>query len=301
MPHEPWESLRSQEEEGRQKGGRLQGGQAHVREPDQRVTQFGEKDHHRNNRQVLDDQDSQHHLARKSAHPSPAFQGLEGDHGAGEGDRRSEPKRRAEVQSGPATDEKAQENREKDLERGSQEGDLLDGFQILEREFQAQGEEQKGDPDLRQKVYLVGVGNGHASGVRAEEEARQDVAQNQRLSEPLEEKPHEEGPEHEKDDVSGYAHRRPLLEGRTRLNRECGGLRKGAPSSMIAHSFSDERECVEREGAAPAVPDHGPGKGNFTEPGRSGWAGALGASRPRMVIVGLFRIKTPNSESLSPI
>jgi hypothetical protein len=48
-------------------------------------------DHQRDDRQILDNQHADHHPARQGAHKSTGHQGLEDDHGAGQGDDRAEP------------------------------------------------------------------------------------------------------------------------------------------------------------------------------------------------------------------
>ena len=74
------------------------------------------------------------------------------------------------------------------------------------REFQAQGKEQQTDANLCQQFNGMNFFDGQAAGVRAKDNACEDVSKNERLLQPLHQQAAEKGGENQEDNIGGYAH-----------------------------------------------------------------------------------------------
>jgi hypothetical protein len=77
--------------------------------------------------------------------------------------------------------------------------------------MQPDGEQQERHPDLRQELYLVHVPDGGTQGVRPDEDARGDVAEDQGQPEPAGHDASEEGGHQDEGDVTSYSHSLPTL------------------------------------------------------------------------------------------
>ena len=62
-------------------------------------------------------------------------------------------------------------------------------FEILQGEFQPQGEQEQCHTDFRKKLNVMNIGDRHPTDMRPQQNAGQDVAQDQRQTQALQEEP----------------------------------------------------------------------------------------------------------------
>ena len=146
----------------------------------------GQEDHEQDRDQVLDHEGAEHHPG-----PGPAFQahvvvGLEDHHRGG---HRQQTAQENALHGRPAHGlggHETQHEHAQELASGRDEGAAAHLEQLLETEFQTQTEHQEDDADLRPLVdRLLGGDPREPGNVRADEEAGEDVAQDERLLEGL--------------------------------------------------------------------------------------------------------------------
>ena len=208
LAHQPGQQLGAEQEHGGEEDGRLEPGLAELDEPGGRVVHQRQEDDHGHDGQVLDDEHADHHLARQGAEPALVHQRLEQHHGAREADHGPEPHRGLQVPAHELADAEAEPGGQEHLQGRADQGDQLDRLEVLVRELKPQGEQQQCHADLGQPFDVVHRGDGQAAGVRPEDDAGQDVAEDQRLAQPLHEQAAEKGGEDEQDDVGGDSHNR---------------------------------------------------------------------------------------------
>jgi hypothetical protein len=76
----------------------------------------------------------------------------------------------------------ANPNRQGNLDRRTNQRDHAHRLQVFERELDAQGKEEQGHPDLSQKGDVLYLSNSNAPGIGADDDARQNIADNERLA-----------------------------------------------------------------------------------------------------------------------
>jgi hypothetical protein len=86
------------------------------------------------------------------------------------------------------------------------EGDTPDRPQLAKGEVQTYCEEQERDPDLREQLYLVHLSDGGSAGVRANQDAREYVPQDQGQPEPPGDSPTQESGYQDECDVTSDSH-----------------------------------------------------------------------------------------------
>jgi hypothetical protein len=170
------------------------------------VTQFRQNDHHRDNGKILNDEHPDHDAAGKRAHPPLAHQGFQDDHRTRERNQCPEPESGLPVQSPPGAQGKSESLRQDNLQGRPDEGDFTDGFQFLQREFQSQGKQQEGNADLGKLFDIVDAGCGNAAGMRTDDDAGLDVAQDQGLPEEFGQQSAGQRGDDYDNDVRRYAH-----------------------------------------------------------------------------------------------
>ena len=99
----------------------------------------------------------------------------------------SEPNQRAVFHSQPNSRpiDIAKANGQKHLQRRADKGNIFDRAKIFEGKFQAKGKQQQCHPDFGKQFNIVDFGNRHAAGMRAKDDAGQNIPENQRLMQPL--------------------------------------------------------------------------------------------------------------------
>ena len=135
--------------------------------------------------QVLNDEHPDHHPGREGAEDPLLAQGLEDNSGARERDQGPQPHRLDPPQiQQQAADPVAEGDGERHLDRGAEQGDAPHGRELCQGEVQPDGEQEERHPDLRQQLYLVHVPDGRTEGVRTDEDAGGDVAEDQGQPQP---------------------------------------------------------------------------------------------------------------------
>jgi hypothetical protein len=81
-------------------------------------------------------------------------------------------------------DGEPERDRQQRLESGPTEGDPLDRENLLEGKFEPQGEKKERDADFGKIFDAVDVRDGDSSGVVADDDARQNIPEDERLIQP---------------------------------------------------------------------------------------------------------------------
>ena len=84
------------------------------------------------------------------------------------------------------------------------------GRRSRKENFQAERKEQQGHPDFRQQLDVVDLDDRGADGMRSHHHPGQDVADQQRLPKALCQETSQQSGDHNKNNVSGYTHKRRL-------------------------------------------------------------------------------------------
>ena len=190
-----------------------------------RRRQGRQQDHQGHHDEVLRDQDADHDPARQRPHAALVHQGLEADHRAAERNQRPEPDRHHPGPAEQAAERGAEQDRQRHLDRRPDEGNPPDRLELLERELQAEGEQQERDADLGQQLDVVGVGDGPANRVRTDEHAGQDVAEDQRLAQRLGDETADQAGHDDDREVCGDPHQQRVA-----------AVRPGSPSRRASTS-----------------------------------------------------------------
>ena len=116
---------------------------------------------------------------------------------------RAQPDGGSDLETQPSPHRVSIQYGQRHLQGRADERHLPHRFQFLERKLQPQREKQERYPDLRQQFDIVNVGIDQVAGVRADQDARQNVSQDDGLFEPLEENRAEQRGHDDDDDIRG--------------------------------------------------------------------------------------------------
>jgi hypothetical protein len=153
-----------------------------------------DQDHHR---EILDQRDADHDAPVARMQLAAIHEQAREHHRAGHRDHDAHdgPLQERPAQHGGHPD--AEPDRQQDAERATQERHPFHAQEVAERELDADREHQENHPDLREQLEGVQIGDRGAGGQRADQDAAQDVAQDERLAgKPGERPAHDRGEKH---------------------------------------------------------------------------------------------------------
>ena len=138
-----------------------------------------DQDHHR---EILDQRDADHDAAVPGVQLAAVHEQARQHHGAGHRDHDAHD---GPLQQWPAQDRgrpDAEPDRQQDAERAAEQRHPLHAQEVTERELDADREHQEDDPDLREQLEGVEIGDRGAGSERADQDTAEDVAQDERLA-----------------------------------------------------------------------------------------------------------------------
>ena len=151
--------------------------------PGLELAQAGQQHHEGHRGEILDEGQPHHDAPVMGVQLAPVEQEPRQHHGAGHRDH--DPHRQAgqhapaQQHAGAGTHADEEEHRQ----RTSQQRDPLDPHEVADRELEADGEHEQYHADFREEVEGAGIVHGGARREGADEQAAEDIAQNERLTE----------------------------------------------------------------------------------------------------------------------
>ena len=138
--------------------------------------------HHEYSRDVLNDQCAEHELGKALLLDAEIIKGLDDDSGGAHGEHAAEEDAVHRAPAERLTDKVAEEQHAADLGQGGYDSRAADAHELMEIELQPEAEHEDYYADLAPCAYGGAVGDVKEEGhVRADQEAREYVAQNERL------------------------------------------------------------------------------------------------------------------------
>ena len=206
VEEEPRHELGAHEEHEEEEQRRIENRPEHLIEVQLRPGELGKDEHHGDNRQILHDKHAEHDPAAQRRAIRNTTERLHDDDRARDRNEASKPERFAPVQAERVREQDAGDAAERKLDDGACGCHGGNFPKLADGEFESDGKQKQPDADLGEALNHVDVLHGHSARVRPDDDARGNVAKEQRLPKPSRNERPAKGGKNDVDKVGGNSH-----------------------------------------------------------------------------------------------